>query len=206
MWSYIIDGLIIAIILICAIFGIVKGLFNSVLGLISTGVALAVSVFTAKYVSGFLNSTFNLESLFLGKLTTGGDTLTLFGQTLPASDVAKFCVWILTVILIFAIIKLVIYILSKLFEKITKNSPTMSKLNRILGLVFGILKGAATCIVILVVVSLFSEVPVVGKSISDGIANTKIANVVYEYVDDFVDQQLTTESVNDIISKMTSSK
>ena len=202
MWSYIIDGLVIGIILVCAIIGIFKGLFSSVLGLISTALALVVSVFTAKFVSPILNNIFGLEKLFTDKLASGGDTLNLFGQNLPVSDVAKFCVWIITVILIFAIIKLVVFILAKLFEKITQNSPTMNKLNRILGCVFGLLKGVAFSLSLIALFSVIAEVPVIGTTIKDGIANTKVTSIVYETVDNFVDNQLTTEKVNDIISKI----
>jgi len=202
MWSYIIDGLVIGIILVCAIIGIFKGLFSSVLGLISTALALVVSVFTAKFVSPILNNLFGLEKLFTDKLASGGDTLNLFGQNLPVSDVAKFCVWIITVILIFAIIKLVVFILAKLFEKITQNSPTMNKLNRILGCVFGLLKGVAFSLSLIALFSVIAEVPVIGTTIKDGIANTKVTSIVYETVDNFVDNQLTTEKVNDIISKI----
>jgi uncharacterized membrane protein required for colicin V production len=202
MWSYIIDGLVIGIILVCAIIGIFKGLFSSVLGLISTALALVVSAFTAKFVSPILNNIFGLEKLFTDKLASGGDTLNLFGQNLPASDVAKFCVWIITVILIFAIIKLVVFVLAKLFEKITQNSPTMNKLNRILGCVFGLLKGVAFSLSLIALFSVVAEVPVIGTTIKDGIANTKVTSIVYETVDNFVDNQLTTEKVNDIISKI----
>jgi uncharacterized membrane protein required for colicin V production len=202
MWSYIIDGLVVGIILVCAIIGIFKGLFSSVLGLISTALALVVSAFTAKFVSPILNNIFGLEKLFTDKLASGGNTLNLFGQNLPASDVAKFCVWIITVILIFAIIKLVVFVLAKLFEKITQNSPTMNKLNRILGCVFGFLKGVAFSLSLIALFSVVAEVPVIGTTIKDGIANTKVTSIVYETVDNFVDNQLTTEKVNDIISKI----
>ena len=126
MWSYIIDGLVILLILGFAVIGIFRGLFKSLLGLISTALALVISVFTAKYLSGILNNLFGLEKLFTNKLASGGNELTLLGQKLPASDIAKFCVWIITVIIIFAIIKLVVFILAKIFEKITQNSQMVA--------------------------------------------------------------------------------
>ena len=55
MWSYIIDGVLILILVISTIVGIVKGFFDSLLSLLGTGVAFAVAIFTAKHVSGFLN-------------------------------------------------------------------------------------------------------------------------------------------------------
>ena len=78
----------------------------------------------------------------------------------------------------------------------------MNKLNRILGCVFGLLKGVAFSLSLIALFSVIAEVPVIGTTIKDGIANTKVTSIVYETVDNFVDNQLTTEKVNDIISKI----
>ena len=203
MWSYIIDGAIIAILVISIAIGIVKGLFDSILGLISTALSLVISVFTSKYLSGVVNNLFGLETIFEKKIG-GGEGLTLFGQTLSSNEIAKFCVWLITTIVIFLIVKLVIFILAKLFEKVSQNSPTISGLNRVLGMVFGLVKGAMVCFALLAVCSIISEVPVLGTTIKTGIADTKIANAVYKYVDEFVENQLTAETVNDIISRIAS--
>ncbi|MBE5757881.1 MAG: CvpA family protein [Clostridiales bacterium] len=203
MWSYIIDGLIVVILVVSIAVGIVKGLFDSILGLISTALALAVSVFASKYISGFINNIFGLEPWLEGKIGSG-EGLTLFGQTLSSNEIAKFCVWLITTVVVFLIVKLVIFILAKLFEKVSQNSPTISGLNRVLGLVFGLVKGAMVCFALLAVCSIISEVPVLGTTIKTGIADTKIANAVYKYVDEFVENQLTAEKVNDIISRIAS--
>ena len=205
MWSYIIDGVLIAIIVISAIIGIVKGLIDSVLSLFGTGIALAVGVFTAKYVSGFLNKLINIEQFVLDKLdATNEGKVVFFGGKFEYSnvEVAKFCVWLASVVIIFLIVKLAIFILAKIFESVTKTSPTLSGINRVLGMVFGIVKGAASVAITLALCSAVSHVPFIGEPINQKIAETKITSFAYKYVDDFVETQLTKEKIDSIISKI----
>ncbi len=205
MWGYIIDGVLIAIIVISAIVGIVKGLIDSVLGLISTGAALAAGVFGAKYVSNFVNKIFNLEEFILGKLDGGAEgTVKFFGGDFSNSEVAKFCVWIVTVVAIFLIVKLAIFILAKIFESVTQNSPTLTGINRVLGMVFGAAKGAIMAIALVAVASLLSEVPGIGKTVTEKIGETKVASFAYKYVDEFVDNNLTAENIQDIVDRIVS--
>lgn len=202
MWPYIIDGILILILVVSTIVGIVKGFFDSLLSLLGTGVAFLIAVFTAKYVSNFLNKLVGIEEFVLKKLdATNEGTVEFFG-TRTNAEVAKFCTWILTVIVLFLIIKLAIYILAKIFESVTKNSPTLSGLNRLFGMFFGFAKGVAYVAVSLGLCSAVSQVPVIGTAITDKIAETKVTSFVYKYVDDFVDNQLTQEKIDDIISKL----
>ncbi len=205
MWSYIIDGVLILIVLICTIIGIVKGFFDSLLSLLGTGIAFAIAVFTAKYVSGWINNIINIEKFVLDKLDANNTgSVTIFGAEYSNSEVAKFCTWIVTVILLFLIIKLAIFILAKIFESVTKNSPTISGINRVFGMLFGLAKGSLYVIVALVLCSALSGVPVIGTTITDKIAETKVTSFVYKYVDDFVEKQLTKEKIDEIIDKITS--
>lgn len=205
MWPYIIDGVLILILVISTIVGIVKGFFDSLLSLLGTGVSFAVAVFTAKHVSSFLNKILGIEEFVLKKLDgTNEGTVEFFG-TRTNAEVAKFCTWIVTVIVLFLIIKLAIYILAKIFESVTKNSPTLSGLNRLFGMVFGLAKGVAYVAVILGLCSAVAEVPVIGTAITDKIADTKITSFAYKYVDDFVETQLTQEKIDEIIAKLAGS-
>ncbi len=205
MWPYIIDGVLILILVVSVIVGIVKGFFDSLLGLIGTGLAFLIAIFTAKYLSNFLNKIIGVEDFVINKLGAieGNDGTIQFFGTRTNSEVAKFCSWIVTVIVVFLIIKLVIFVLSKIFESVVQNSPTISGINRVLGLVFGFAKGCTWVAVILGLCSAVSQVPVIGTSITNKIAETKVTKSVYKYVDDFVDTQLTQEKVNEIINKLT---
>lgn len=205
MWPYIIDGVLILILVVSVIIGIVKGFFDSLLGLIGTGLAFLIAIFTAKYLSNFLNKIIGIEDFVMNKLGAieGNDGTIQFFGTRTNSEVAKFCSWIVTVIVIFLIIKLVIFVLSKIFESVVQNSPTISGINRVLGMVFGFAKGCAWVAVILGLCSAVSQVPVIGTGITNKIAETKVTKGVYKYVDNFVDTQLTQEKVNEIINKLT---
>lgn len=204
MWTLIIDGILIAIILISAIIGIVKGFFDSILGLISTALSAVAGVFLAKYISGFINSIFGLEDKILNSLDGGAEgKFKIFGAEFQNPDIAKFAVWLISVVAIFLLVKLVLFILSKIFEKVTQNKPVISGINRTLGLIFGICKGGVICILALALCSAASQLPFIGGTISDKIADTKITSFAYKYVDEFVETQLTQENINDLISKMT---
>lgn len=206
MWNYIIDGLLILIILVSTIIGIVKGLFDSILSLFGTAIALGTSIFTAKYVSNFINKIFNFEELVLTKIdeATEGGVITIFGTDLQNTDVAKFVVWVLSLIIVFLVVKLAIYILSKIFESISKNSPTLSGINRVLGMLFGAVRGAVIVVALLAVCSLLSQVPGIGTPVYEKIADTKVTSVVYKYVDEFVEKNLTEENIKDVIDRIVS--
>ena len=205
MWSYIIDGALILIIVISAIVGIIKGFFDSLLSLLGTSIALAVAVFTAKYVSNWLNKIINIEQFVLDKLDASNEgSVEFFNGKFSYSnvEVSKFCVWLITVIVIFLIIKLALFILAKIFESVTKNSPTISGINRVLGMIFGLVKGALSVALILGICSAAAQVPLVGPTITEKIAETKVTSFAYKYVDDFVETQLTKEKIDEIINKI----
>lgn len=205
MWGYIIDGVLIAIIIIAAIVGIVKGLIDSVLGLFGTGIAVVAGVFGAKYLSNFVNKIFSLDSFILGKLDGGAEgSFTFFGGEFSNVEIAKFCVWIVTVVIIFLIVKLAIFILAKIFESVTQNSPKLSGINRVLGMLFGIVKGGIISVAIIAIASVLSDVPGIGSIISDKIEDTKVTAFAYKYVDEFVEDNLTAEKIQEIVDKITS--
>ena len=206
MWSYIIDGLIIAVIVVSAIIGIAKGFFDSILSLVGTGVALAVAVFTAKYVAEWLNKIINIESWVLGKLdASNGGTVSFFDGkfSYTNAEVAKFCVWIFTVLILFLIIKFAIFILAKIFESVVKSSTAISGLNRVFGMFFGVVKGVAWVAVSLALCCALAQVPGVGTTIKEKIDTSKIGSFAYKYVDDFVETQLTKEKIDGIIAQLT---
>ena len=208
MWSFIVDGLLILIIAVCVIIGICKGLFDSLISLIGTSVSLVVSVLVGKHIANFINKIFGFEDFVLEKLDAHNSTgvISFFNGsfTLSNVEVAKFCVWICAVVILFLTILLVIHILAKLFESVVNTSPTISGVNRVLGLVFGFLRGGAIVIVLLALCSVLSQVPVIGGPIYDTIDNSKITSGIFNYVDDFVEKKLTKENIQELIDKIMS--
>lgn len=208
MWNYIIDGIFIGIIVISVIIGIAKGFFDSLLSLIGTGVAFAAAIFLGKYVANFINKIFDFENFILEKIdaSNADGVVSFFGGKFELSnvEVAKFCVWVCAVIVVFIAIKLVLLILSKLFEAVVRNSPTISGINRVLGLIFGLLRGGVMVVVMLAICSLLYHVPSIGENIHAKISETTITSKVYDYVDNFVEKYLTKDTIDDIIDRITS--
>lgn len=206
MWSYVIDGALILLIVISIIVGISKGLIDSILSLVSTGLALLAAVFLSKYVANIVNKLFNFEDFVLKHLD-GAETgsMKIFGVIeLSNVEVAKFAVWIASVVIVFVLIKLVLYILSRMFESIVQNSPTVSGINKVLGMIFGAIKGGVMVLVLLALSTLLCQLPFIGTPIYNSIQGTMITKGVYNVVEDFVENNLTKDKVESIINKIVS--
>lgn len=208
MWSYIIDGLLIGILVVCAIIGIAKGFFDSLLSLIGTGLAFVAAIFLGRYVANFVNKIFDFENFLLEKIDASNSkgVVEFFDGKFQLSnvEVAKFCVWICAVIIVFIAIKLALLILTKIFENVVRNSPTVSGINRVLGLVFGLVRGGVIAIVLLIVCSLAAHVPAIGQPIYEKIQDTAITSKVFDYVDTYTEKYLTKDTVDEIIDRIVS--
>lgn len=206
MWSYIIDGVLILLLVVSIIIGISKGLIDSILSLVGTGIALLASVFLSKYVANLINKIFNFEDFVLNHLDGAEEgSMKIFGVIeLSNVEVAKFAVWIASVVILFIIIKLAIYIVGKMFEAVIKSSPTVSGINRVLGMIFGAIKGGVMVLITLALCTLLCQLPFIGKPVYDAIQETTITKGVYNVVEDFVENNLTQEKIEDIIDKIVS--
>jgi uncharacterized membrane protein required for colicin V production len=123
-----------------------------------------------------------------------GDTIgAWFGQTLGA--VATL---IVAAVLIYIGIRIVIGILSKIFDAITKN-PAIGGLDRLLGLVFGAAKGALVIGVMFAIYSLVAAVPVIEQATSSLLDASTIAKPIFEIVAEFVTTQIAQIDFNAII-------
>ena len=207
MWGFIVDALLIITILVCVIVGIAKGFFDSLLSLIGTGVAIIASIFSAKYVANFINKIFNFENFVLEKLNGSPDNtgaVKFFNFELSNEEIAKFCVWVCAIVVIFLAIKLVLLVLSKIFESVISSSQTISGINRVLGLIFGLAKGCVIVVVTLALCSMIAQVPVIGHPVYDAIQSSTVTSKVFDYVDEFCEKNLTEEKIDDIIDRIIS--
>ena len=206
MWSYIIDGALILLLVVSIIIGISKGLIDSVLSLVGTGIALLASVFLSKHVANLINKIFNFEDFVLNHLDGAEEgSMKIFGVIeLNNVEVAKFAVWIASVVILFILIKLVIYIVAKMFEAVIKSSPTVSGINRVLGMIFGAIKGGVMVLISLALCTLLCQLPFIGGTVYDKIQDTTITKGIYNVVEDFVENNLTQEKIEDIIDKIVS--
>lgn len=202
MW---VDIVFFVIIAIFALIGLWKGLFDSLLSLISTGVCLAVAVWLAKPCASFINNTIKLDvpKLFdglIGKFSNEA-SFEFFGMTFARGEIAGFLSMIFAGLIVFVLLRLGIYLLAKLFDSITANSTALSGLNRVFGLFFGILKGGVIVLVTLAICTVFARF----TNIETHIKKSTVTNWVYNYVDDFTEKQFKDLDMQEIIQDLVKS-
>lgn len=196
MW---VDIVFFAIIILFAVIGIWKGLFESILSLISTAVCVAVAVYLAKPCASFINNTIKLDTpkMFdglIGKFTKE-TSFEYFGMTFTRGEIAGFLSMIFAGLVVFILLKLAIYLLAKLFDSISKKDSVLSGLNRVLGMLFGIIKGGVIVIVSLAICTVFARF----TKVEDYIKKSTVTNWVYNYVDDFAEKQLKDIDIQQVI-------
>ena len=206
-----IDIVFIAILAVFAIIGLWRGLFDSLLALISSGVALTIAIFTAKPVAKFLNNLLKINKWFSDILTktVGKDgTITLFGKTelsFGVKEVAEFLSIVFAIIVIFILIKLAVWLLAKLFDSVASSSTIASGLNKVLGLVFGLARGLFVVVVALSLCCVFSSTKLIGNKIQETVDNSSITKYVYKYVSDYTekifDKTDTASYIKDVVNK-----
>lgn len=202
MWW--IDAIFIAIIVIFAIVGLAKGFFDSILSLVSTGVAVGLAIWLARPASTLILKIMPLNKWYGDMLSGQSDPMIIFGHELSLDKVAGFLTLVTAGVIVFLLVKLVIYLLAKLFDSATKNSTALSGLNRVLGLLFGTVKGAILAVTCLGVISLISQVTVLEK-VGTAVSESSVAGWVYKYVDEFVDNNLTKANLEDLLEKVVGS-
>lgn len=183
-----IDIVFIGIIVVFAIIGLVKGLFDSILSLVASVASIFLSFWASKPVAAFLNKMADVNGFFEKFLT---DKLSIpaegaYGQTL--SELASVCTLVLSMIIVFVLIKVAVWLLAKLFDSVTAQSTAASGMNRLLGLVFGAIKGFAIVIIALGITSVASIA--FEKQIDDFLADSSITRSTYNYVDEWVENEL----------------
>ncbi len=136
-----------------------------------------------------LNSVPNLNG-FLRKLikmvfnssSFNPDSTATVGMTIGRSA-GQLCMLVISMILTFIVLKIVIGLLSKLFDNISK-VKIIGGLNKLFGLLFGIVKGLCIIVLFNAVLSGMSVLPFVNKSITPVIQDhTHVEKVVYNTTD-----------------------
>ena len=91
-------------------------------------------------------------------------------------------------VLLFLLIRIAIALLSKLFDKITENRA-VNGLDRVLGFVFGALKGLIFVAVVIAILNILCVVPAVNDFVTTWLDKTSIlndyANWIFGLIDDF---------------------
>lgn len=177
------------------IFGIVKWLGNLIVnGLNGAGVIpdLSSSVMTSDEVISYMSTNRGLmgrlASLFVDKGTTYGAGAENNLIEVLTKNMGNFAAIIFTVIILFILIRLAVFILSRIFDAITKKRA-LSGLDRLLGLVFGVCKGAVAITCILSVMYTLSPI---FPAIDQWVANSSFTNWLYGYVNQLINWLINT--------------
>lgn len=143
MW---LDIVLLVLIVVCAFVGLFKGFFDSILSLFGNVVSLIIAYFLAKYVASFLNATFGVNT-YIAKLLEkwGVNEGGLIGFS--RDRLANIITLVLSIIIVWILLRLVIMLLSRIFSSVTDNSSTISGMNRLFGFLFGAIKGFVFVIV-----------------------------------------------------------
>ena len=184
-----IDIVFIAVILIFAIVGLVKGLFDSILSLCASVASVFLSFWAGKPVAAFLNKLVDVNSFFVKGLTS----INVTDTTVPGynlEQLATVCTIALSMVVVFILIKVAVWLLAKLFDSVTASSTAASGLNRLLGLIFGAVQGFAIVLVVLGVTSIVSIVGPLDSKINTFLEPSKITRGTYNYVDEWVQDEL----------------
>ena len=96
---------------------------------------------------------------------------------------------VIAFVAIYLIIRILTLILPKIFKKLTKKS-ILGKFDRVLGTLFGLVKGVAVVFVAFFVMSMVSTIPSVTDQMNSITQESKICSVLYEPVNDFIYEKL----------------
>ena len=197
---------------------IAKGFLKSLLGLFSTFVTLLLAIWISKPVSALIDNLFGLSAAFGSLMESGihdafadgipvifqGLVIILMGQeymqtadTTSAQFAADFSLKlgeiitvVISVIVLYFIIRLVLYLLSRLFDIITQ-SRAISGLDRILGLVLGAAKGVVCLFLVFGIIYIIAIlIPAAGTEIQTYLSENTVSYSFFNWVTDVIENTI----------------
>lgn len=108
--------------------------------------------------------------------------------TVVGTQVGGICMIVICGILVFAILKLVLFLLSKFVDKISQ-TKVIGTINKILGLVLGAVKACVVVIAVNCVIVLMTLIPVVNNTVKPIVQeNTFVEKFIYNKTDSLVEK------------------
>lgn len=105
-------------------------------------------------------------------------------------------------IVAYLLIKLVIFLLSKLFGAIKKKSIAINGLDRVLGLILGVAKGMIIVFAVFLVANLLQSIPAVANFLDTTFNHSCIAKPIYDFINNLVSTYLTKIDFNGILASV----
>lgn len=204
----IIDILIILVLVVFLLIGLIKGFWRSLIALCSSLVTLIIAILLSKPLSMLLDSWFHLNSSFAGafqpgiesyinqhgyasgwmrqvlNIIMGNDYMSsVTDQTTLVNDfslkLGQVANALICVVVLYIIIKIALFFLSKLLNKLTDN-PLMQGVDKTFGAIFGLLKGTFVVFVALgIMFGISSLITPIGDWISGVMSSNPFTNVLY---------------------------
>lgn len=191
-----VDVIFFGILIVFAIIGIVKGFFDSILSLISTGLSFAIAIVLAKPATSFLGKIFPIPEMFNGMLKQ--DSYQLFGQSFQKAEVATFLTVLLCIFIVFAAIRIGIWLLARLFASTVEKTTIGSGLNKVLGGLFGLAKGFIITVIILVACTFLTRISAF-DGLEDKLQASTCTRFVYNYVSDTTEKVMEKADMKDFL-------
>lgn len=117
----------------------------------------------------------------------------------------NFCITLIALLFVFIIIRVLIGILSKIIIKITSNK-VVGAVNKILGGVFGAIKGFILTAVVFLTISFITMIPFVGKTVEAKINETTIVKAYSEQTVKITKSFLSSIDLKRIINNIANNK
>ena len=200
-----IDIVFIAIIVICAIIGLAKGLFESILSIFSSVLSIVVAILVSKPVAAFINKIVDANTFFANLLIkwkwitpNENNQVEIFNKLYSVEEIGNICTIIISVIAVWLLIKLAILLLSKLFDSATASNSAVSGLNRVLGLIFGAAKGLLIGCIGLAFAAILAICGV--GNVKTTMEQNKMSNFFYNYISEWVGTTLE-DRIEDFLGK-----
>ncbi len=185
-----------------ALVGLWKGLVDSVVSLFSSLFSVAIAIFLGSYVADFVRSLIDIDG-YLDALLTDvfkitAENIEFLGMTVARVKVANYLATILIIVLTYIVLMLAIGIIKRILGSLTESSSLLKGLNRILGMIFGALKGLFIVCCLFAVLTMVSFVEPLRVKFEPMIQDSKYVSVVYDKTNEFVENKLRDKLENSI--------
>lgn len=181
MNGIVVDIICVTIILLFAVVGVFKGFFKSITSLMGVGLAVTVTYLLRNQILDMDKGIGIASSLSKSVGEAAGAVLTV----------------VIYGVIIYVILKIVAIILNLTVGKLLQGK-LFGGINKFLGFLFGIVKGALTVLSLLFTVSALLLIPNIKDSITSFLEGSNIASPIINYISDNVLPELIDKVKNEI--------
>jgi len=182
-------------------FGLSKTISGSLTSQISTFFTEFANANGATVLENHCNATGILKSAlsYFIKPETVYESNTVLSSSL-GELAGNFVTMAICMIIAFILIKLAVYFLAKIFDSLKKKSLAFSGLDRVLGLVLGVLKGLVFVAVVFIIASMIQTIPTVANFLDTVFEGSSIGKPLYDFLTTHVNEYLSTIDFNTLLA------